>query len=103
MRRRATVAVIVTAAIASDCGGSGTTASTACRGLPHPKRAPRFLVLFGAGLTKRDVCAQFGVPTSVTREASGREIWRYGTPAASLTLKGEHVVATSQGKTPVGG
>jgi hypothetical protein len=62
-------------------------------------------VLFGVinRLTKRDVCANVGVPTSVTRGAGGREIWRYGPHALSLTFKGDHVVATGQGKTPTGG
>jgi hypothetical protein len=61
--------------------------------------------LFGAinRLTKRDVCVHFGAPASVSREASGREIWRYGSHGASFTFKGDHVVATSQGQTPIGG
>src|ERR1700716_2605887 len=94
------LALLAVVAVASGCGASQTPAVSACKGLPHPTHSRSFLGLFGAlnHLTKRDVCAHFGAPTSVTRQRGGREIWRYGPGPSSFTFKGNYGVATYSGR-----
>jgi hypothetical protein len=82
--------------------GAGTASVAGCNGFPTARRSMQFLVLFGkvSKLTKRDVCARFGAPTSIRRLAGSREGWTYG--KETLILSGNRVVGVRAAEIAVG-
>ncbi len=94
--------MLLMTALFAGCG-AGRASVAGCDGYPTAKRSMQLLVLFGAvsTLTKRDICARFGAPTSIRRLAKHREGWTYG--EETLILRGNRVVGIRAAKIPIGG
>ena len=66
------------------CGGS--SARSACAGLPTLTAKGAFSLIVGQVQRKRFVCRQFGDPRSVKQLSGGHQLWTYG--------RGPHSIGT---------